>query len=110
MTKKKTTELINLANKKLKEQIDEGSMNAIKFVLENLDTTHHKLADKLVLENVRNAENLSLVIKYSIEKSLKIKFLSKLEEMNISADYLFPGLDGLGKRSYDLCIQKINES
>ena len=77
---------------------------------ENLDTTHHKLADKLVLENVRNAENLSLVIKYSIEKSLKIKFLSKLEEMNISADYLFPGLDGLGKRSYDLCIQKINES
>ncbi len=69
---------------------------------EDIESVHDEIADKLVFEGVHGAEGHSLVIKYVIHRSLKAEFLRQLMNLGITGQYLFPGLDGLGKKTKDL--------
>lgn len=77
---------------------------------EDIEFFHDKIADRLVFEGVHGGEGHSLVIKYIIGKSLKVVFLEKLMDLGINGQYLFPGLDGLGKQMTDLLNTMVLES
>jgi hypothetical protein len=85
-----------------------GCFTITTELTEDLDVAHNKIADKLVFDGVGGAEGHSLVSKYIVDKSLKTDFLAQLTKSGITADFLFPGLDGLGKRSNDLLNTMIN--
>jgi hypothetical protein len=52
--------------------------------------------DDVIIEAFEN-EEVSGLFKIIIPKELKLECLAKLRTMNISAETLFPGLDGLGR-------------
>jgi hypothetical protein len=58
---------------------------------------HDKFADKIVFDGVHGGEGHSIFAKYIIKGNLKPSFLANLDMMNITANALFPGIDGLGK-------------
>jgi len=63
---------------------------------------HDTFADELVFSGVHGGEGHSIVKKYTIPSKLKPRFLANLEMMNITANALFPGIDGLGKSIKEL--------
>jgi len=58
---------------------------------------HDAFANNIVFSGVHGGEGHSIVQKYIIPSQLKPKFLANLEMMNINANTLFPGIDGLGR-------------
>lgn len=60
------------------------------------------MADRLVFDGVHGGEGHSLVIKYTIDSSLKASLLKNLMDLGITGQFLFPGLDGLGKMTTNL--------
>ena len=54
--------------------------------------------DKLINESDPNS-----LIKFEIPKEIKTTILMELNQMNINAKTLFPGIDGLGKSIYEYC-------
>ncbi|MFZ8366156.1 hypothetical protein ACO1LR_13290, partial [Staphylococcus aureus] len=48
-------------------------------------------------DDVFSSKENSGLYKLVIPKSLKLEFLARLKSMNITAESLFPGLDGFGK-------------
>lgn len=77
---------------------------------EDIEGVHDKIADRLVFEGVYGGEGHSLVIKYIIDRSLKVVLLKELMALGITGQYLFPGLDGLGKQTTDLLNTMVAES
>ena len=77
---------------------------------EDIECVHDKIADRLVFEGVHGGEGHSLVMKYIIGRSLKVVFLRELMDLGINGQYLFPGLDGLGKQTTDLLNTIVLES
>ncbi len=63
---------------------------------------HDVFADEIVFSGVHDAEGHSIVQKYIVPSRLKPKFLANLEMMNITANTLFPGIDGLGRSIREL--------
>ena len=66
-------------------------------VCTELLSDHDVFADNVVFSGVHGGEGCSIVKKYIIPSKLKPKFLANLEMMNITANALFPGIDGLGR-------------
>ncbi|MEN8242792.1 MAG: FRG domain-containing protein [Chloroflexota bacterium] len=58
---------------------------------------HEKFADNIVFNGVHGGEGQSIFTKFIIKGNLKPRFLANLEMMNITANALFPGIDGLGR-------------
>ncbi len=77
---------------------------------EDIEGVHDEIADRLVFEGVHGGEGHNLVIKYIIGRSLKVVLLRKLVDLGITGQYLFPGLDGLGKQTTDLLNTMVLES
>ena len=67
----------------------------------NILGQHGTILGKLFTEQ-ENQENTVLFAKLIIPPNLKKPFLKKLRNMNITANALFPGLDGLGKSVSEL--------
>jgi hypothetical protein len=65
---------------------------------ENVSTTIEKELASLYAPERAKDENVVLFEKLLIPSSLKRECLMKLRVMNISAQTLFPGVDGLGKK------------
>jgi len=63
---------------------------------------HDVFADEIVFSRVHGGEGHSIVQKYIVPSRFKPKFLANLEMMNITANTLFPGIDGLGKSIREL--------
>ena len=71
-------------------------------VCTELLSDHDAFADDVVFSGVHGGEGHSIVKKYVIPSSLKPRFLANLEIMNITANALFPGIDGLGRSINEL--------
>lgn len=63
---------------------------------------HDKVADGIVFDGVHGGEGHTLLQKTIIPSQLKSIFLSELRNKGISADTLFPGIDGLGRATDEL--------
>ena len=63
---------------------------------------HDVTADAIVYKGVHGSEGHTIFKKYIIPACLKIEFQARLRDMNISANSLFPGLDGLGRGVQEL--------
>jgi len=53
--------------------------------------------DDLIVEMAIKADKPSGLYKLEIPSHLKLEFLARLRQMNITSESLFPGLDGLGR-------------
>jgi hypothetical protein len=77
-------------------------------VCTELLTDHDDFANQIVYSGVPGGEGHSIVKKYIIPSELKPKFLANLEMMNITANALFPGIDGLGRSIRELiCMRSV---
>jgi hypothetical protein len=63
---------------------------------------HDVFADEIVFTGVHGGDGNSVVQKYIVPNTLKPRFLANLEMMNITANTLFPGIDGLGRSIKEL--------
>lgn len=55
-------------------------------------------------------QNYNSLVKINIPKEIKPEILKELNQMNITAKTLFPGIDGLGKSIYEYCYLWDKES
>ncbi|WP_029038043.1 FRG domain-containing protein [Salinimicrobium xinjiangense] len=69
-------------------------------VSNNLLADHEEIINKIT----DGPEQFDGLFKIRIPAELKLEFLARLRTMNISAESLFPGLDGLGKSLRDLML------
>ena len=60
--------------------------------------------DDIIESEPNGKENFSGLFKLKIPSELKIEFIARLRTMNITAESLFPGLDGLGKSLRDMML------
>ncbi|HOC94250.1 MAG TPA: FRG domain-containing protein [bacterium] len=63
---------------------------------------HDETADGIVFDGVHGGEGHTLLQKTIIPSQLKSVFMSELRNKGISADTMFPSIDGLGKASDEL--------
>ena len=73
-----------------------GCFTITTELTEDIEGVHDKIADRLVFDGVHGSEGKSLMIKYTIDSSLKVSLLKNLMDVGINGQFLFPGLDGLG--------------
>jgi len=71
-------------------------------VCTELLSDHDVFSNNMVFSGVRGGEGKSIVQKFTIPHELKSVFLQNLEKMNITANTLFPGIDGLGRSIKEL--------
>ncbi len=62
---------------------------------------HDLTADRIVYGSVHGGEGHTIFKRYVIPASLKTEMQARLHAMNITANSLFPGLDGLGRSVFD---------
>jgi len=79
-----------------------GCFTITTELTEDVEGVHDEMADRLVFDGVHGGEGHSLVIKYIIDSSLKASLLKNLMDLGITGQFLFPGLDGLGKMTTNL--------
>jgi len=87
-----------------------GCFTITTELVEDIESVHDKIADRLVFDGVHGGEGHSLVIKYIVDSSLKVSFLKNLTDIGISGQFLFPGLDGLGKMTTNLLHILVSKS
>ncbi len=88
----------------------QGCFTVTTELTEDVEGIHDEIADRLVFDGVHGSEGHNLVIKYTIDSSLKAPLLGKLMDLGITGQYLFPGLDGLGRMTTDLLNTIVSET
>ena len=86
--------IYSFRRKKLTDRMiaQQGGFTVCKDVLGN----HPQLIKSSSIKNIQ--------IKFIIPRELKPKFLDRLRRMNVTANALFPGVDGLGKSLAELAL------